>query len=203
MAGAIGNALSGGGVDWDQLRCNLFWLRKSIFDGEDALRTGLLNLGLIYPMNRELGKQTMAGTTPAVDQSGTPLIKTTDHKTYPRQMDKTDSATNNVPDLDYLKYPPSPIEEAATMDWPTPAQYPDAALDGLPLQNQGVRFDNGAFPTRGVSFGSAVPNAVDLITHEGAGLVDYNLDADRGYGWKTWTSLTDPSKGSVTNPQKA
>ena len=89
------------------------------------------------------------------------------------------------------------------MDWPTPDQYPDAALDGLPLQNQGVRFDNGAFPTRGVPFGSAVPNAVDLIAHEGAGLVDYNLDADRGYGWKTWTSRTDPSTGSVTNPEQA
>jgi hypothetical protein len=203
VAGAIANALSGAGVDWNQLRCNLFWLRKTIFDGEDDMRANLLNLGLIYPMNRDLGKQTLAGTTPAADQSGTPLLKTKAYDNYPHRMDKTDNMTNNIPDLDYLKYPPSPIEEQATMDWPTPDQYPDAALDGLPLQNQGVRFDNGAFPTRGVPFGSAVPNAVDLIAHEGAGLVDYNLDADRGYGWKTWTSRTDPSTGSVTNPEQA
>ena len=70
-------------------------------------------------------------------------------------------------------------------------------MDGTGLRNGGMLADDGSFPTRGQDFGDAVSNAVEIIRAGATGLVDYNLDGDRGDGWKTWrpkpaTTLSDP-----------
>jgi hypothetical protein len=41
------------------------------------------------------------------------------------------------------------------------------------------------YPSRYESFGDAVSNALELIKEPGK-IPNYNLDADRGYGWKGW-----------------
>jgi hypothetical protein len=46
--------------------------------------------------------------------------------------------------------------------------------------------DTGVFPTRDQDFGGALANAVAVVQAQAQGLVSYNLDGDRGYGWKTW-----------------
>ena len=47
--------------------------------------------------------------------------------------------------------------------------------------------------------GGAVANAVSVIQTEAMTLVDYNLDGDRGYGWKCWRPKvgTEPKSGTV------
>ena len=69
------------------------------------------------------------------------------------------------------------------------------------LQNGGM-IPNGPFPSRNQFFGDAVANAKALIASLAKGLPRYNLDADRGYGWKTWVAQvnTFPGSGAVNNP---
>jgi hypothetical protein len=71
--------------------------------------------------------------------------------------------------------------------------YPDFVINGTSALglNNSILTDGPEFPrslkvTSLDLFGDAVANAVDLIKNDGFGLQNYNLDADRGYGWKTW-----------------
>jgi hypothetical protein len=148
-------------------------------------------------MTYELGTVTSTGVQPVMDASNTPLTRSRRDDRYPLRMD----GANGVPDLNFGKYPGVPLEEDRTEAWRLPSgispeQYPDLVLviDGLGSLNGGMVTDNGTFPSRDVAFGDAVTNAVELITTDGQNLVDYNLDGDRGYGWKTW----HPKEG--TNP---
>jgi hypothetical protein len=73
--------------------------------------------------------------------------------------------------------------------------YPNALIQsGAAVLNGGVMDPAPGWPTREKDFGDAVANAVQIIAKQAKGLVDYNLDGDRGYGWHTW----DPQPG--TNP---
>jgi hypothetical protein len=65
-------------------------------------------------------------------------------------------------------------------------------VEGIGLENGGI-LTNGAYPSRDQGFGDAVANAVQVLESEAKGLPNYNLDADRGYGWKTWNPKA-PSK---------
>jgi hypothetical protein len=202
-------ALNAPVIDWATVNCNLFWITKSIVDAENALQAALVQGGLAYPPPAALGTvapdaSNQLQTTPALDSSGTPFCKTNTRSglgvpdsdsVYPRQMD----TSNQAADLDFSSYPLTRVETPATNSFPVTNVYPNAVVNGSGLQNGGL-MTNGVFPTRDVFFGDAVANAMDLLKQGPGKLPSYNLDGDRGYGWKTWNPQpgSDPDTPPVT-----
>ena len=212
MVGAIAAFTSGGGIDWDQLACNLFWLRKGMLDASNALVDGLVKAGLAYPAPAKLGTVDANGVThPAVDMTpnfGMPLTKSNSSDLagvagplpYPHQLDTTNGG---FADLNFAAFPPSAAETPQTTNLPLPPCYADRVIDGSGLVNGGMLVD-GVFPSTNKFFGDAVANAQQLIADQAQKLPPYNLDADRGYGWKTWNPQvgTFPGSGQVNNPKE-
>jgi hypothetical protein len=188
-------------INWATVSCNLFWITKQFVDAENALQSALVRAALAYPPPAALGNITpdannQLQTTPAVDSSGVPFCKTnmlsrlgvpTSDSTYPRQMD----ASNQAADLDFNSYPKTRSEDPPTMNYPRVDDYPNIVVNGLGVPN-GSLMNNGAFPSSNLFFGDAVSNALELLKQSPGKLPSYNLDGDRGYGWKTW----NPQPGS-------
>jgi hypothetical protein len=113
---------------------------------------------------------------------------------YPRSLDTTSSG---FADLDFDSYPLVPAEQNITNSLIPPGLYPQSLIMAAlnPVANGGM-LTSGAWPTRSQLFGGPVANALQLFDAQDKGLLsglqDYNLDADRGYGWLTW----DPKTGS-------
>lgn len=208
----IKNAIShfGEQIDWEQLQCNIFWLRKVLLDAGLAIVDALVNVALAYPAPAKLGTVDANGVIqPAVDRSpggGLPLTKSnaggiaSAARIYPHQMD---ASVANFPDLNFSSFPATAEETPETLNFPFPDVYADTVLDGSGLQNGGMTVD-GVFPSRNQFFGDALSNAMSLIAVSGQGLPSYNLDADRGYGWKTWIPAvnTFPGNGQVDAQQE-
>jgi hypothetical protein len=190
-------------IDWDKVRCNLYWQRKTLVDQENALRDALVSNGLGYPPPYKLGTTGFDDRTlPVVDASMVPLCKSNGIATgnsnlklspgYPQKLD----VSNMAADLNYQSYPGPGVEEPSTQNLIAANSYPNLVVDGSGLQNGGILAD-GAYPSRYQFFGDAVANAVRVLQADAKDLPNYNLDADRGYGWKTW----NPKPGSTpANP---
>ena len=200
--GALINAAEAGDpLDWTEVRGTVYWLRVRFFTLEDGVHKALLKGGVAYPLGRELGTPPSGifPWLPALDDSGTPLTKARKTRAYPLRMDeRAVPGGQPIPaDVSFTTAPLSPVEEPGTLALLGADGYPDRVVDGSGLMNGGLLADDGSVPSRDRDFGDAVANAVDLVRAGGAGLVDYNLDGDRGYGWKTWrprpnTTLADP-----------
>jgi hypothetical protein len=200
-------------VDWDKVRCNLFWLRKTLVDIENALRDMLVRSGLAYPPPQKLGTiDTNGNTQPASDDTisnAVPFCRATNQAGgYPKGRDDIDQYA----DLNFSSYPVKPGAEVPTSKTqtlinPSPSgPYPDFVVNGTAKlgPNNSILTDGNEFPRSqkisfGDVFGDAVANAVDLIVKDGVGLQNYNLDADRGYGWKTWKYYFDPNDPNNPN----
>ncbi len=198
---AIASALQGDPVDWPALRINLYWLRMRIFDALLLLQTSLVKSGLAYPSPRGLGT-----TVPVTDDSGVALTRSRTPEGFPRRMESGANGTPLPPDSNFRKDPSSKPEKPTTRAVFASNAYPDVIVDGTPMMNGGMLADGATFPTTDTDFGGAVANATDLIRGEGNGLRNFNLDGDRGYGWKTWKiritdSLSD--ENSSINPKEA
>lgn len=231
---ALAAALSLPVIDWPTVRCNLFWLRKTLADAENGLRDGLVWGGLAYPPPVLLGAVGVNGETlPATDltpagstpvnppngnvptTSGIPLCRSNalsgsvagaaeaSSGLYPRALDPRNTAGGRA-DLNFSVYPDVGIEEPSTRNLIPANAYPNLVVDGTPLANGGMRTD-GVYPSRYKLFGGATANAVDLIVNDAKGLPDYNLDGDRGYGWKTWNPKpgSDPASPPVHDEQES
>ena len=201
IAALIG-ALSAPVINWPTVACNLFWLEKTLVDAENGLRDALIKGGLAYPPPDKLGTIDASNMThPAVDLTSPNGIPTTQSNAlsssaaaifapipYPHIMD-TSNAAAHVADLNFNAYPMTPVKEPSTENLIPAGQYANLVVDGSGLQNGGL-INNGTFPTRQLFFGDAVANALELIAQSPGKLPDYNLDADRGDGWKGWHPQT-------------
>jgi hypothetical protein len=114
---------------------------------------------------------------------------------YPALMD----ASNPKLKFADTNYPSFPLAGTETGTEKPPArnlvpagQYPNFIVNGAGLLNGGI-LQNGAFPSADQFFGDTVSNAIAAIQNDAKGLPNYNLDGDRGYGWKAWS----PQPGSV------
>jgi hypothetical protein len=216
---ALAAAMAAPVVDWSTVACNLFWATSTLLGDENALRDTLVYLALAYPPPVLLGGTDVNGNTqPATDLSpdpnlqqapaqptgnvaptqGVPLTRSNglrpgqDRDLYPAAMD---ISVQNLADLDWLVYPfPAsvPTETAPTDDLINEGSYPDTVF-AAPLANGGITAAGGTFPTLGKTIGGAVANARAALASPGK-LADFNLDADRGYGWLGW----HPKAGSNT-----
>jgi hypothetical protein len=163
---------------------------------------------MAYPPPEKLGTIDVNGKTqPASDWTigpGVPLCRTNSKLPlgqYPKRMDETFI----VPGFHYPFFPPATVlvEDPPTKnlvpDLVLDEKYPNFVVNGSPAPpGGGIMFDQvtPALSTN-TFFGDAVSNAFDVIKDEANGLQHFNLDADRGYGWKTW----NPAAGSVpANP---
>ncbi len=193
-------------TDWDQFKCNTYWLRKLLLDAGLGLVDAMVQMALVYPAPSKLGTVDANGVThPAVDLSANPMPLTKSNAgvgdvasagpIYPHRMD-TSVAT--LADLHFSAFPVSTEETAPTLNFPIADVYADTATDGSGLQNGGMLADV-VFPSANQFFGDALSNATQLLGVNGQGLPSFNLDADRGYGWKTWTATvgTFPGSGQV------
>jgi hypothetical protein len=202
---ALTAALAAPIIDWDEVRCNLFWITNMMLKQENLLRDALVFTGLAYPPPVLLGGPDLNGQTqPATDltpdpnldttakqpegnvppSSGIPLTRTnsfsSDTREYPRRLDEA----NGAPDLNFEAYPVSAGGETpSTENLIPPGKYPDFILNEAGLQNGGIT-TGGPYPTRELFLGDAVSNAAMLI--DATELPNYNLDGDRGYGWRGW-----------------
>ncbi len=200
---ALGAALAQPIINWGVVTCNLFWLRNTLVTAENGLQNALVAGGLAYPQPAKLGTIDASNQThPAVDLSaptGVPLTKTNAFGVqpppsvevpgifgYPRVMD----ASVTAPDLNFGAFPKTKVEDPATINTIAPSHYPNFVVNGAGLLNGGMLVA-GPFPSRDVSFGDAVANALQAIKSDK--LQDYNLDGDRGSGWTGW----HPASGSL------
>ncbi|HLI85154.1 MAG TPA: hypothetical protein VKV17_14630 [Bryobacteraceae bacterium] len=221
VAGAIAAFTSGHGIDFGKLACDVWWLRNLLQQAEAALVNSIMLGGLGYPAPQQLGTSTLSGSTvvwtPAngvsiVGNTSTqPLTKSNpaagagiaDIGRYPWRMDGTNAFG---PDNNYGAFPPLVLETEATMNLPLPIGYADMVIDGSAPHTPGLQ--NGGMvsaspypnPSRNVYFGDAVSNAKQLLADKGAKAPNYNLDADRGYGWIDWNPETNtfPATGQVS-----
>jgi len=190
-------------IDWDELRKNIYWLRMQLFQLQTTLQEALVKGALSYPLPLRLGTPPAGpgdNWQPAADESSVPLTVSREGRN-PWRMQGLPSQGGQPalpPDGAYLTYPTDAVEQPNTQALFAVGVYADRVIDGMGLQNGGMMTDLGAFPTRNEEFGDALANSVDIIRARAGGLANYNLDGDRGYGWKTWrpqglSSPADPS----------
>ncbi|HVG37743.1 MAG TPA: hypothetical protein VM870_00565, partial [Pyrinomonadaceae bacterium] len=174
-------------VDWDKVRCNLFWLRKTLVDIENALRDSLVRGGLAYPPPQKLGTiDTNGNTRPAADDtpgSGVPFCRSNNQAgtLYPRIKDKTNPSIKFA-DFNFSSFPVNPgAEIPVTRNLIQSGLYPDFVVnatglglnnsiltDGPPLVSQTSQISQKVLDKH--VFGDAVSNARDLIVKDGVGL---------------------------------
>jgi hypothetical protein len=218
-AAALAAALNAPIIDWPTVANELFWLRKTLIDQENALQEALVLGGVAYPPPVMLGTvvnimgmdETLPGTdltppfnpdiSPVPTVTGIPLCKSNSlssgenaagsKKSYPAYLDAT-STIAPVADLNFGVYPLNiQTETPSTRNPITPNLYPNTFVNGLGRLNGGM-LNPTAYPSSYESFGDAVSNANQVLDAGGAGLPEFNLDGDRGYGWKDW----NPQAGS-------
>jgi hypothetical protein len=196
-------------IDWSTVANELFWVRKVFADEANLLRDALVWSGLAYPAPILLGMVDPDGNTlPVTDLTvgqqfptsnvpatqGIPLCKSNffggEVLPFPRQLDTTNPALPQA-DANFDTFPTLvAAEEPTTNNLVGGNLYPNTfILKSKPVTNGGMASGSG-FPTSGKSFGDAVANSIQLIITAGKSLPDYNLDADRGYGWLTWNPQT-------------
>ncbi len=215
-AGAIfaGNLAAGGGLlalgiqqiidgaiepDWDLLRCYSHWYKWYLHNALKALHEILSVTAFRHPAAAELASPTtMSAFFPGfVDpyDSGRTVTRS-------RRLIKALGVEGSYPapawtgGFDWMNRPTG-LEQPSTTAYLTQA-YPDFFVDSTanPLSGGEVRL-GGVWPLRidasgtEVQFGNAVENAIDLYSHLGDDLPNWNLDADRGLAYHAWQFLAD------------
>ncbi|MCK0142269.1 hypothetical protein [Aliiroseovarius sp. F20344] len=206
LAGAAGTAVVTSNVFWKELRCTLYWTRYMVRAIELKTADFLVDTTLACPSAVLLGGiGELSGTVgPTLDAEGRPLTRTSiPDQLYPRQMNRGIDEVPHPPDIGYSGYPiVADAETPEVVIWPSLGanRYANFALDGdgvFPMQGTGI-MEPVTFPTSAGTaggtqfFGNSVENAIQVIRDDAVGLENFNLDADRGYGWLAWaTNLPD------------
>lgn len=206
LAAAAGTAVVTSNTFWNELRCTLYWTRYLVHEIELKTAEFLVETTLAPPAVVRLGGIGDIGGTPGPvrGSQGRPLTRTTiPDAGYPRGLDRGPADGPYAPDIGYRGYPiHAQLEEPVLPIWPSIGanRYPSFALDGEGqwiLQNGGI-VAPVSFPSSTGSaseqlyYGNSVDNAVEVLRNEAESLANFNLDADRGYGWLAWeTTLPD------------
>lgn len=208
-------------MDWDDVRCTLYWLRRTLWQIDNAIQAAMTHGALAYPLPRTLGAS-LVDSNPDTPIRAVALCRSREYDEwayqYPYQMDKTakpcwkpegDPAAIPAADLNYWNFPEAPTQqelgetqaaslapEVGSTVTPFRGKYPDEVIEEEERSGGVLSDDFSSFPSQNVAFGGAVANAVQVIKNDANDLVDYNLDADRGYGWKTWNPWPNTYPGA-------
>ena len=177
----------------------LYQIQKTLWEIYDKLRFGLVLGGYLFPEPRDLDDKHwgQAFINPSAAAGG----DKSKYKDYPR---KQESHGRRGPAEHHLLYPAARREDPQTEPAPHPLydKNPEAFI------SQPWRYDSSieklfactvpygsdesatefvnANSYKTAQLGSAVSFSARLITEHLRRLPNFNLDGDRGYGWKTW-----------------
>lgn len=213
LINAAGSSLFWGGIhpNWTQLQCTLYWYQLYVYNGlEDIHQLGVIG-AFLYPYASELAVgQTSIPFLPTIAQwdSGTNLVVSKPSGTGNAMFPSLPGDPFNG---NWVVFPNSGagndpgIESAIEVAYLDDGEFPSWFVTDNPAAAR-VR-SGGSWPVAKsgglpVEFGSVVTEAVDLLTHPGSKLPDFNLDADRGQAFFTWQLQPIPPAGipEYTNP---
>lgn len=196
------------------LKWLLYQIQKGIYEIYDNLRFMLVIGGYIFPEPQDLAKspwgQALLNTSYVHLTGGA----TADFRKYPRKQE-THGLLGTTEH--HLIYPGTIQEQPHAEPAPVPFHgvFPEAFISqGFPYSptieklygciepyGAGNKFthtvDQNTWST--AQLGNALNFCARLISQRMAKLPNFNLDADRGYGWKTWRAV-DPAHIETNNP---
>ena len=199
-------------LDWQKLRCLVYWERMYLHNALKGIHRLLTVSALDYPYMKELAiDQDFQDLFPFLKpwESGKNLTKSKIDIPFPsKPWDGTLLTFNR---------PPTDFEKPQTIAYRN-IGYPDFFVDddiNNPLSNGDIRTaapvstaaDGGKFESDKtkaganipVQFGNAVANAVDLFEHLASNYPNWNLDADRGLAYLTWQFAKDKYEPNDVN----
>lgn len=180
-------------VNWQQLRCLLYWYRLYMYNGLKGLHKLFALAGIGYPDTSFLAVDTdVLDVLNLVFESGKNVVKSRgrDQEFPSKPWDGGLTTFNQRPTAT------SPgFETPRTFAYLT-AAYPSFFIDddiNNPLANGDVK-TGGSFPYRRqtpssalpVQFGNAVANCIDIFKNLDADFPLWNMDGDRGLAFFTW-----------------
>ncbi|MEU4769139.1 hypothetical protein AB0H12_38435 [Actinosynnema sp. NPDC023794] len=192
-------------VEWQKLRCQLFWYRTYLYNGLKGMNELLALVGFGYPYPEMLAEDEIVSDTLAglPFESGRNLVKSRGRKQqFPSKPWDGGLLTFNQRPTSANPGFETP-ETIAYLSQVYPSFFIDDDMNN-PLSNGDVATE-GAFPARlnaqgdPTQFGNAVANAVDLLSRLGDERPGWNLDADRSLAHLTWelTGGYDPDAVSI------
>jgi hypothetical protein len=197
-------------VDWQKLRCQLYWLRMYLYLGLKGLHQLLTIAAFEYPLAKSL----------ADDQETLELLGRTETWTTGRNLVRSQVRLREFPskcwDGSILTLNKPPTDADPGFEKPGTVGYRAAAYPSFfvgdntlnPLAQGDVKTAPGSFPLREdpltpqslpVQFGNAVANAVDLFANLDTDFPSWNLDGDRGLAYATWqfSGFYDPDAVAI------
>ena len=205
--GIIGAGAIAGGValivdgeeqlNWDELDCQLYWLKVYLFNGLEALHKLVVLAGFQHPYPVDLG-ESQGPLTFSIADLEYPVFgdlcrsMPVEAMLTPWNCNLIDPPApgSNASALDWTRRPTWGAESPAAFVWGWRLWWPDSFVDNKQGRNPGgtdITVAPASFNT-GVQapFPASVNVAVGLITAPPAALPNWNLDNDRGLGWLTW-----------------
>jgi hypothetical protein len=224
FAGPPATAAFNGGVslivnahvpDWNQLQCLLYWYQLYLYNGlDDVHQMGTLG-AFLYPYASELAiGQVSIPFLVGLDQydTGATLVKSLGPETNIQFPSMPWSSTSGgtwirVPNSGQGNDPG--VEAQHTVAYQDDGKYPSWFITDNPsaarIRGGGKWPEATSTPGVPAEFGSAVTEAVDLLTHLGDEFPNFNLDADRGQAYFTWQipagSYTPPTSPIGIGPE--
>jgi hypothetical protein len=185
----------------DFLKWVLYHVQKGIFELFDKLRFGLALGGYLFPEPRDLAKwpwgQALVNSSfahltggpaasfteyPLKQENHGPVGTTEHHLVYPDTWEEG-PGTESAPLPFHGAFPPVFISQEHPYDPAIKDLYDCKRPYGN--DNSATHFvDSQTWST--AQFGSAMSFSARLIAEQIEELPNFNLDGDRGYGWKTW-----------------
>lgn len=177
-------------VNWQDLRCHLYWYRMFLYNGVVGIQRLLALTAFGYPdpailANADPQVLSVFGINQTLE-SAPAMVKSQGDVAFPSQPWDGNPLT--------FELPPTVFEQPHAYSYLVSA-YPSWFIDdpANPLSNGDVK-TGGSFPVRlmvptapyPVEFGNVVANAVDLFKHISVQFPYWNLDGDRGLAYFTW-----------------
>jgi hypothetical protein len=192
-------------VNWNAIECWLYWVDVYIYNAVNILHQATVVGGFQQPYPAELGQGATVLTFGQYDVPYTPTATVNCRSRFAESLLQPWSGLLPPWTEDPVGAGGTP-EPPPSNVWPFERPlWPSAVIDdtsenpqrgSLHIASEPPSFDEEVLNS---SFGPAAQSAVLLITQQQKGLPNWNLDADRGYGWLTWR-LATPTYSVPVNP---
>lgn len=189
----------------------LYLIHKGIYEFYDNSRFKLVLGGYLFPESEDLQKQPWGRALLNTSYVGLTGGGQADFTKYPLKQEFHDFFTPEH----HLKYPETFQENPYTEPAPMPFynEYPEKFIFGW-SKTEGIETLYNCITPYGeneksthfvdsktwdeIQLGSAIRCSTDLILKRMDNIPNFNLDGDRGYGWKTWRANTSDINNTST-----
>ncbi|HEU5192599.1 MAG TPA: hypothetical protein VFX14_23210 [Methylomirabilota bacterium] len=214
----ITDEIKTGSVDWDNVRCKIYWNREYLHNAMAGFQRLVALTGFAYPDPKVFAEDAQAlallGSNKPLE-SARNLVKSRLRSPFPSRpwitLKPDEDPTASLVLLKIFdEFEKDPDATKPGFETPGTTAYhaeafPSFFLDdpGNPLGISPVkRGGPGLFAGHGAEdtparFGSVVANAIDLFRDIDTRFPNWNLDADRGLAWLTWKFKTGYDPGAV------